>query len=222
LFARENAEALIVARAPEPSGLSHAARDVLAAIERLGAPFFADITRATKRLPSEVEEGLWQLVAAGLVTADGFDALRSLSDAKRRLGQNGHRSRPRSSSGRWTLLRGSIQKIDAESYARRLLARWGVVFRDVLARESIAPPWRELLTALRRLEARGEIRGGRFVAGFVGEQYALPEAIDALRASRRNDENAGEDVRIGGYDPLALAGIILPASSPRVLARDAG
>lgn len=222
LFAREDAEALIVARVPEPSGLSHAAREVLAAIDRLGAPFFADIARETKRLPSEVEEALWQLVAAGLVTADGFDALRSLSDAKRRLGQSGHRSRPRSSSGRWTLLRGTIERIDAESYARRLLTRWGVVFRDVLARESIAPPWRELLAALRRMEARGEIRGGRFVAGFLGEQYALPEAIDALRASRRNDENAGEEVRIGGYDPLALAGIILPEPSPRALARDAG
>ena len=104
------------------------------------------------------------------------------------------------------------QKIDAEGFARRLLARWGVVFRDVIAREALAPRWRELLLALRRMEARGEIRGGRFVAGFVGEQFALPEAIDALRAVRRTGETAR--VRVGAYDPLSLAGIIVPAEEP--------
>ncbi|HEX8806523.1 MAG TPA: DEAD/DEAH box helicase [Candidatus Aquilonibacter sp.] len=210
LFTRADAEELIVARASDPAGLSHAAREVLAEIERRGAPFFAEIVRGTNRLQSEVEEALWQLVAAGLVTADGFDALRSLSDAKRRLGQNGHRARPRSSSGRWTRLDATTERIDPETFARRLLARWGVVFRDIVTRESIAPPWRELLLVLRRMEARGEIRGGRFVAGYVGEQFALPEAIDALRAARRS----GEEVTIepGAYDPLALAGIILPRS----------
>ena len=104
------------------------------------------------------------MVAAGLVTADGFDALRSLIDAKRRLGERGRRARPRSSGGRWTRLISDTGEIDAESFARRLLARWGVVFRDVVARETLAPPWRRLLVALRRLEARGEIRGGRFVS----------------------------------------------------------
>jgi ATP-dependent Lhr-like helicase len=212
LFPRADAEELIVARASDPAGLSHAAREVLGEIERRGAPFFADIVRGTKRLASEVEEGLWQLVAAGLVTADGFDALRSLSDAKRRLGQSGHRARPRSSSGRWTLLGATIEAIGAETFARRLLARWGVVFRDVVTRESIAPPWRELLAALRRMEARGEIRGGRFVAGFVGEQFALPEAIDALRAARRSPD--AETVRVGAYDPLQLSGVILPRTEP--------
>ncbi|MGB6412025.1 MAG: hypothetical protein WBF19_01615, partial [Candidatus Cybelea sp.] len=157
-------------------------------------------------------EALWQLVAAGLVTADGFDALRSLSDAKRRLGERGLRARPRSSSGRWTLLQAATQKIDVEGFARRLVARWGVVFRDVIARESLAPRWRELLLVLRRMEARGEIRGGRFVAGFVGEQFALPEAVDALRAVRRTGETAR--VRVGAYDPLSLAGIIVPAEEP--------
>jgi ATP-dependent Lhr-like helicase len=103
-------------------------------------------------------------------------------------------------------------RIDPEKFARRLLARWGVVFRDVIARESIAPPWRELLIALRRMEARGEIRGGRFVSGFVGEQFALPEAIDALRASRRSADE-GEVVQTGAYDPLQLTGIILPKAS---------
>jgi len=209
LFLRANGDELILQRERDRAALSHAAREVLEQIEILHAPFFAEIARATKRLPSEVEEALWQLVAAGLVTADGFDALRSLSDPKRRLGEKGLRARPRSSSGRWTLLRGATQRIDREAFARRLLARWGVVFRDVIARESLAPPWRELLVMLRRLEARGEIRGGRFVAGFVGEQFALPEAVDALRSARR----AGAEERLttlGNYDPLNLAGVILP------------
>ena len=193
------------------NALSHAAREVLAQIERLRAPFFAEIVRATKRLPSEVEEALWQLVAAGLVTADGFDALRSLTDAKRRLGEKGLRARPRSSSGRWTLLEATAERIDREAFARRLLERWGVVFRDVIARESLAPPWRELLAVLRRMEARGEIRGGRFVAGFVGEQFALPEAVDALRAARRTGPES-EPISLGSYDPLNLAGVILPGA----------
>ena len=93
--------------------------------------------------------------------------------------------------------------------------RWGVVFRDVVARETLAPRWREMLVALRRMEARGEIRGGRFVAGFVGEQFALPEAIDALRASRRsNDDTALTEV--SAYDPLHLTGIVLPSSPVKV------
>ena len=216
LFTRENAEELIVRDDLGSAGLSHAAREVLAEIERRGAPFFSDIARATKRLPAEVEEALWQLVAAGLVTADGFDALRSLIDAKRRLGEKGLRARPRSSSGRWTLLASTAERIDPEKFARRLLARWGVVFRDVIARETLAPPWRELLLALRRMEARGEIRGGRFVTGFVGEQFALPEAIDALRASRREGDD-GEVTQVGAYDPLQLTGIILPGSRRELL-----
>ncbi|HET9095425.1 MAG TPA: DEAD/DEAH box helicase [Candidatus Baltobacteraceae bacterium] len=217
LVTREDSEELIVRSDVGTSGLSHAAREVLAQIERRGAPFFMDIVRGTKRLPAEVEEALWQLVAAGLVTADGFDALRSLIDAKRRLGEKGLRARPRSSSGRWTLLTSSTEKIDPDKFARRLLARWGVVFRDVVARESLAPPWRELLWALRRMEARGEIRGGRFVSGFVGEQFALPEAIEALRASRRSGDD-GELAAVSAYDPLQLTGIILPGSRREIAA----
>jgi ATP-dependent Lhr-like helicase len=212
LFLRSNADELIVRRASDVAGLTHASREVLGIIGRLHAPFFSEIQRATKRLPSEVEEALWQLVAAGLVTADGFDALRSLSDAKRRLGEKGLRARPRSSSGRWTMLTAATERIDREAFARRLLARWGVVFRDVTARETLAPPWRELLQIFRRMEARGEIRGGRFVAGYVGEQFALPEAIDALRAVRRIGADA-EAVTVGAYDPLNLAGIVVPAAS---------
>jgi ATP-dependent Lhr-like helicase len=211
LFSRDDAEALIVRDEYKTSGLSHAACDVLDEIRRRGAPFFAEIVRGAKRLASEVEEALWQLVAAGLVTADGFDALRSLIDAKRRLGEKGLRARPRSSSGRWSLLDSATEAIDPEWFARRLLDRWGVVFRDMIARETLAPRWRDLLVVLRRLEARGEIRGGRFVNGFVGEQFALPEAIDALRASRRSGDDAPL-TEVSTYDPLHLTGIVLPGS----------
>lgn len=216
IFTREDADELIVRREDGVSGLSHASREVLAAIATKRAPFFSEIVRETRRLPAEVEEALWQLVAAGLVTADGFDALRSLIDAKRRLGEKGLRARPRSSSGRWTLLASTTESIDADKFARRLLERWGVVFRDVIARESLAPPWRELLWALRRMEARGEIRGGRFVAGYVGEQFALPEALDALRAVHRNSDES-DLVDVGSYDPLQLAGIVLPAKRAELL-----
>ncbi len=214
LFARENAEALIVRDEYKASSLSHAAHDVLEEIRRRGAPFFSEIVRGSKRLASEVEDALWQLVAAGLVTADGFDALRSLIDAKRRLGEKGLRARPRSSSGRWSLLDSATESIDADLFARRLLERWGVLFRDVVARETLAPRWRDLLVALRRMEARGEIRGGRFVNGFVGEQFALPEALDALRASRRSADDTAL-TEISAYDPLQLTGIILPGTRAR-------
>jgi ATP-dependent Lhr-like helicase len=217
LLRREDADALVVARdGEENAALSHAAREVLEEIGRRGAPFFGDIVRGTKRLPSEVEEALWQLVAAGLVTADGFDALRSLIDAKRRLGEKGLRARPRASSGRWTRLASETDRIEAEGFARRLLERWGVVFRDIVARETLAPPWRELLGALRRLEARGEIRGGRFVSGYVGEQFALPEAIEALRAARRSGDDGGV-VEVSDYDPLRIATALMRGSDPKPL-----
>jgi ATP-dependent helicase Lhr and Lhr-like helicase len=217
LLARSDAAELIVRAEYEPEGLTQAAREVLAAIEERAAPFFAEIVRATKRMPAEVEEALWQLVAAGLVTADGFDALRSLIDAKRRLGEKGLRARPRSSSGRWTRLVSGTQRIDPELFARRLLARWGIVFRDVTARETLAPRWRDVLVALRRMEARGEIRGGRFIATIVGEQFALPDAIDALRAARR--DRAGEPLTaVSAYDPLQIVNAFLPESAaPEVI-----
>ncbi len=210
LFARASAEEL-VARDDDYAydGLSQAARDVLAAIDDRRAPFFSEIARAVKRIPAEVEEALWQLVAAGLVTADGFDALRSLIDAKRRLGEKGLRARPRSSSGRWTRLQPATQRIDPDLFARRLLGRWGVVYRDVIAREALAPRWRDLLMALRRMEARGEIRGGRFIATVVGEQFALPDAIDALRAARR-DASDESLTAVSSYDPLQAVNALLP------------
>jgi ATP-dependent Lhr-like helicase len=200
--------------------LSHAGREVLEELRRRGASFFGDLERAVHRLPSEIEDALWELVAAGLVTADGFENLRSLIDEKRRRGEGrGRRARPRNAAGRWALLGPRAAAPDAELFARQLLSRWGIVFRDLLARETLAPPWRDLLVALRRMEARGEIRGGRFVAAFSGEQFARPEAVDLLRAVRRRSDDAAE-LAVSPADPLNLAGIVLPG--PRVSALATG
>jgi ATP-dependent Lhr-like helicase len=194
IFLREDAGWLLATPQPSPrESLSHPAREVLAVLETRGASFFADLTRATGRLASEVEDALWELVAAGLVTADGFENLRALLDPKRRRGEGrGRTSRPRHAPGRWALLRHTEAPPDgnAEAFAHQLLRRWGIVFRDAAHREPLAPAWRDLLGVLRRMESRGEIRGGRFVAAFVGEQFALPEALDLLRAIRRNGETA--------------------------------
>jgi ATP-dependent helicase Lhr and Lhr-like helicase len=199
-------------------------RDVLDALDRHGALFAADLVRITRRLPGEVDEALWDAVSRGLVTSDGFDAVRSLLAQRvaarvayrQRLRRAGSRTAARS-AGRWSLIEAAPATEDgdelAEALAEQLLARWGVVFRDLLARESFTVPWREVLWALRRMEARGTIRGGRFVSGFSGEQYALPEAIDALRAVRKQ-ERRGETVTISAADPLNLVGIVLPG--PRV------
>ncbi|HXQ43437.1 MAG TPA: DEAD/DEAH box helicase [Acidimicrobiales bacterium] len=206
-----------------------AGRDVLDALRRNGAMFHAELREATGRLPVEVEEGLWDLVARGIVTADGFQAVRSLLSA-RQAWKRRHRHEQRSrigarrvptwregGEGRWALLPvpGPTDDPDAlaEQVAGQLLARWGVVFWDLMARENLALPWREVVWALRRLEARGLVRGGRFVTGFAGEQYALPEAVDELRSLRRAGRH-GETVPLNAADPLNLVGIVLPG--PRV------
>ena len=238
--------------------LSHVAQDLRRTLQERGACFFADLVRMTNHLPTEVEEGLWELVAAGLVTADGFDNLRALMDPRRRRAEGRERSRrPRYSAGRWSLLRsmgrpmvdgqwsmvggsssGKCQpSLDLHSpftiehstlrptphasraiepVARQLLRRYGVVFRDLLARESLVQSWRDLLVQYRRMELQGEIRGGRFVNGFTGEQFALPEAVESLRAMRKQNESsaASHDIKLSASDPLNLAGIILPG--PRV------
>jgi len=225
LLLREDADWLLTVAGNASSNemrttaLSHAARQVLSELERRGASFFAELKRGSGRLASEVEEALWELLAAGLVSADGFENLRSLLDAKRRRGEGrGRLARPRHAAGRWALLRAMPRAGEAEdqsavapveAFARQLLRRWGVVFRDLLAREPLAPAWRDLLVVLRRLEARGEIRGGRFVGGFLGEQFALPEAVELLRSVRRAEKD-GEEVRIAAADPLNLLGIVLP------------
>ncbi len=219
--------------APPPAGeqwrteLSAIAGEVLQHLEQRGASFLADIARAIKRLPTEVENALWELVAAGVVTGDGIAGLRTLllPERERRPRRAGHlRALPGGHArrlmpvGRWSLLRAEPDQSPspeqaAEGTALRLLLRYGVVFRDLCARERHLPSWRSLLYALRRLEARGEIRGGRFVAGFVGEQFALPEAVDALRSVRRR-RDGDAPLLIAASDPLNLVGIITPG--PRV------
>src|SRR5262249_47941370 len=186
------------------------ARDVLVALEQYGASFFGDLVRATHRLPSEVEDALWELVAAGLVTADGFENLRALIDPKRRRGEGrGKFARPRHAAGPWALFRRMPVSTPerTENIAKQLLLRWGVVFRDLIQKETIAPPWRDVLPVLRRMEAQGAIRGGRFVDGYTGEQFARPEALDLLRKLRREEET--RVVEIAGADPLNLTGVIL-------------
>ncbi|HTM11339.1 MAG TPA: DEAD/DEAH box helicase, partial [Bryobacteraceae bacterium] len=155
IFLREDAARLLPAASEVQQNWSHAAKDVLAALDQRGASFFHDLVRATGRLASEVEDGLWELVAGGQVTADGFENLRALIDPKRRRGEGrGRMSRPRHATGRWAILEKGASGSDVEFYARMLLDRWGVVFRDVLARETLAPPWRSLLVVLRQWEAR--------------------------------------------------------------------
>jgi ATP-dependent Lhr-like helicase len=213
-FVREEADWMTPHHAsPDHQGLSAAGKIVLEYLQQRGASFFADIVRATGKLKAEVETGLWELVAAGLVTADGFDNLRSLIDPKRRAGQGiGRTARPRHSAGRWAILHADSaveHERRAEATCWMLLKRYGVVFRDLLARESNLPKWRDLQIAFRRLEARGEIRGGRFVDGFVGEQFAMPVAVESLRATRKLAPS-GEVLTISAADPLNLIGIIVP------------
>jgi ATP-dependent Lhr-like helicase len=176
--------------------MSGPSREVLDALTARGALFHSELQTVTGRLPTEVEEGLWDGVARGLVTADGFNAIRSLLHARTRFARR-QRSRPASGSrgrrgswrhgveGRWTLLPGAepIEDMEelAEAVAWQLLSRWGVVFRDVFLKERLAVPWREILWALRRLEARGLTRGGHFVAGVTGEQFAGDATIPLLR-----------------------------------------
>jgi ATP-dependent Lhr-like helicase len=210
LFLRDDAKRLLSPASTQIPLLSHSARDVFTALESRGASFFNEIVRATGRLASEIEDGLWELVAAGLVTGDGFENVRALIDPKRRRGEGrGRSSRPRHAAGRWALLNREEVATDIEFFAGQLLDRWGVVFRDMLSRETLSPAWRDLLQVYRRMEARGEIRGGRFVSGFVGEQFARPEALDLLRHLRRSAKT-GEQLEIAPADPLNLSGIVLP------------
>jgi len=194
-------------------GLSHAAREVLTHLRQRGASFFTDIVRATGKIKAELETALWELVTAGMITADGFDNIRALIDPKRRAGHGkGHNARPRHSAGRWSLLH-TTEALDRtrvmESICWTLLKRYGVVFREMVARETMAPRWRELLIALRCLEDQGEIRGGRFVSGFLGEQFALRVAVESLRASARQPASSAA-VTISAADPLNLVGILIP------------
>jgi ATP-dependent Lhr-like helicase len=240
---------------PDTAGMSAKARMVADFIQQHGASFFDEIADGVGLLPTQAEEALAELVAVGIVNSDSFGGLRALlvpSD-RRRPAMGGRRRRRISlfgmdAAGRWALIRRPrAEEVDVpdgatdaaarlnarvqddetvEQVARSLLRRWGVVFWRLLAREADwLPPWRDLLMCYRRLEARGEIRGGRFVAGFTGEQYAAPEAIGLLRDTRRKP-NSQSYVSLSAADPLNLVGILTPGSrlaalsSNRVLYRD--
>jgi len=222
---------------PAELSLSHSARALLDALDQRGASFFGDLVNATGLLRTEVEKALGELVAWGLVTSDSFAGLRALlvpSDRRRPLGVVGLRRRGKiapfgvETAGRWSRVRAPAavpEDAVAEAVAWQLLRRYGVVFRRLVTRETLLAPWRDILRVYRRLEARGEIRGGRFVGGFSGEQYALPEAVGSLRGVRRK-ELTGELVAVSGADPLNLVGIVTPGdvvaglATNRILYRD--
>ena len=205
-------------------------------VER-GASFAADLQRVLGFTKQQVQHALWELATAGLAAADGFDQLRALMDPRRKSAtaeaaptNTRRRAAARMTAGRWSLLcadaaeltphdpiaKARLRETALESSARQLLLRYGVVFRDLLTRESNAPKWRDLAHMLRRLEGRGEVRGGRFVSGVSGEQFALPEAVDSLRAARRIEGTTS--VTVAGADPMNLVGIVVPgervAASP--------
>ncbi len=248
-FLREEAlwldACLAVDRVPEanlPCCLSPLALAVRACLVQRGAMFAADMIRSFAVPPAELDRALWELVAAGLVSADGFDSLRLLIDPRRKqlhAPPPGAKRAARHAAGRWSLLSGahpphpepleagslshtlSTSTSQAGAAAERreaqlasacamLLRRYGVLFRDVLERETNVPKWRELLPMLRRMEARGEVRGGRFLSGFAGEQFAMPEAIQSLRETRRAGLQPDLAISVAAADPLNLLGILVP------------
>jgi len=229
---------------PQPAieeiNLSSAAASVYDYLEKCGASFFTDLGDGVSLLETQIEDALGELVACGLVTADSFTGLRALlTPSNKRTNSSMKRKRREAvydmaNAGRWSLLsreakpsngRVSYDREAVEKIARILLKRYGVVFKRVLEREDVALPWRELLKTYHRLEARGEIRGGRFISGFSGEQFALPEAVGMLRAMRRTP-GEGVLVSVSAADPLNLVGIITPGdrvsafAANRILYRD--
>ena len=221
----------------EKTELGHRAQAVADFIREHGASFFDELAEGTGLLRTQIEEALAELVAAGLVNSDSFGGLRALlvpSDQRRSKTRAGYRRRTPAftmeHTGRWALApraRLMHAKADAVTHvAQSLLRRYGVVFRRVLDREAAwLPEWRDLLRVYRNLEARGDIRGGRFVAGFAGEQFALPEAVGMLREVRRTPQT-GAIISLSGADPLNLVGILTPGprlpalTGNRVLYRD--
>ena len=217
---------------PDPSTAT--ARAVQSLLQEAGASFFDDIVAGTRLLRTQVETALGELVAAGLVTCDGFAGLRALigpsstngrSGGSRRLGGAFRRQQSAlETAGRWSLARalapaedGDADEQARETAARALLKRYGVVFRRLTDREPHLPPWRELVRTLRRLETRGEIRGGHFVSGVGGEQFALPDAVGALREVRRTE--SGDEVTVlSAVDPVNALGVTTP-SGARLAAR---
>ena len=208
--------------------LSELAGRIRSVLSSSGAMFAGDLVRMLNTPAEDVNLALWELVAAGLVTADGFDSLRMLIDPRRKQAfaspvRVKPMARAKQAAGRWSLFiwqpfdtppesagqAAERREAEIESACRILLRRYGIVFRDVLERETAIPRWRDLLGLLRRMEARGEVRGGRFVSGFGGEQFALPEALESLREARRHGIKP-EAVTVAGADPMNLLGIVIP------------
>jgi ATP-dependent Lhr-like helicase len=231
-FLRESADwlpAALAAKCIDESklalALSPEALCVRQTLRERGACFASDLQRICTLSKQQTQTALWELATAGIASADGFDQLRIMMDPKRKPlvaepAANGTRRATRSTAGRWSLFtdeehreltapeRAREDETMLAAAARILLARYGVVFRDLLQREANVPRWRDLVRMLRRLEARGEIRGGRFVHGFNGEQFALPEAVESLRATR--DVAHDDVVTVAASDPMNLIGIVVP------------
>ncbi|HZC44773.1 MAG TPA: DEAD/DEAH box helicase, partial [Acidobacteriaceae bacterium] len=214
--------------------LSQEAQQIRTRLEDRGACFVEELQRTSDLTSEQVEHALWELAAAGLAAADGFDQLRAIMDSRRKSAAHVQRlrnpgSRLRSTAGRWYLLRNAATRNAAASQQARiddqamesaawvLLRRYGVLFRDLLKRETTMPKWRQLLGVLRRLEARGEVRGGRFVSGFSGEQYALPEAVESLRLARTRTQDATNATVVAAADPMNLVDIIVPGKRPSAI-----
>ena len=224
LFLREHADAWQALRrvADDPEGrLTSNARRVLDVLRARGASFFSDVRVASGLDAEDTRRGLGTLVASGLAASDGFSGLRALLLSA--SGRTALRDRRATFAGRWSTIAapaleaGDSTAVETEAWA--LLRRYGVVFHRLLARENIAAPWRDLARVYRRLEARGEIRGGRFVLGMSGEQFAMPHAIERLREVRRTPAD-GRLVTIGTADPLNLSGIVTSGDRIRVTARN--
>jgi len=249
LYIRENLPDWLALTLPNSAiAFSATSRAVLGALQSEGALFFSELVRRTGLLPSQVEDALSQLAAIGLVTSDSFDGLRALlvpSNKRPTFGRNIAKRRRRTNlasiefAGRWSMLprscglSGSVSSSNGagaretavEKFARVLLRRYGVVFRRLLGRETLPITWFELGRVYRRWEARGEIRGGYFVGGVSGEQFALPEAIGLLRSTRKAS-SYGELITLSAADPLNLQGILTPGprlaafTANRILFRD--
>ncbi|MDO8270780.1 MAG: DEAD/DEAH box helicase [Gammaproteobacteria bacterium] len=219
--------------------LSPTAARIAADLRQHGASFFDQIARRSGLLRSQLEQGLAELVSVGLLTSDSFTGLRALltPDSRKPGGHGNGRRRATfgvEDAGRWSLLESPVvgteqaptAELDSEQLERLImiyLGRWGVLFKRVLERESFAPPWRVLLYALRRMELQGILRGGRFIAGVSGEQFALPETVTTLRKFGRSQElseRATEYVSLAAADPLNLLGIVLPETRLPKLSRN--
>jgi ATP-dependent Lhr-like helicase len=239
-FLRESADWLPAALAQKSidetklqQALSSEALSIRNALRERGASFASDLQRFCVLSKQQTQSALWELATAGIASADGFDQLRLMMDPKRKPlaaepVTNASRRATRSTAGRWSLFiedeqrqltvseRAREEETSLAAAARMLLARYGVVFRDILTRESNTPRWRDLLRMLRRMEARGEVRGGRFVQGFHGEQFALPEAVESLRATR--DLQHEEILALTASDPVNLIGIVVPGERTSAVA----